>query len=70
LCRGGIFNEAAVIKALQENALPVLLWMFMKLNLRISIPAFQIRYCITTPHLGASTTEAQLNVAVENRSSC
>src|SRR5208282_118594 len=28
-------------------------------------PLFKLDNCITTPHLGASTSEAQLNVAIE-----
>ena len=38
----------------------------MKLSRRIfNSPLFKLDNCITTPHLGASTSEAQLNVAIE-----
>lgn len=64
--RGGIIDETALAKALEEKriagaALDVY---------EVEPPDFQslllkLDNCVATPHLGASTSEAQLNVAIE-----
>jgi D-3-phosphoglycerate dehydrogenase len=63
--RGGIINEDAVYKALAENRIAgAALDVFPKEppeNTRFS----EFNNCVVTPHLGASTEEAQIEVAVE-----
>ncbi|MHC4636883.1 MAG: phosphoglycerate dehydrogenase [Planctomycetota bacterium] len=63
--RGGIINEEAVYKALAENSIAgVALDVFPKEppeNTGFS----DLEGCLVTPHLGASTEEAQVEVAVE-----
>jgi len=63
--RGGIINEQAVYKALAENRIGgAALDVFPKEPPENSDFA-KFENCIVTPHLGASTTEAQIEVAVE-----
>ncbi|MHC4146643.1 MAG: phosphoglycerate dehydrogenase [Planctomycetota bacterium] len=63
--RGGIINEDALYDALAENRIAgAALDVFPKEppeNTRFS----EFEHCIATPHLGASTEEAQIEVAVE-----
>jgi len=64
--RGGIIDEAALIKALQEKRIAgAALDVYDVEPPDFQSPLFKLDNCITTPHLGASTTEAQLNVAIE-----
>ncbi|MBF0522657.1 MAG: phosphoglycerate dehydrogenase [Candidatus Omnitrophica bacterium] len=64
--RGGIINEAALIKALQENKIAgAALDVYEQEPPDFNSPLFKLDNCVVTPHLGASTSEAQINVAVE-----
>ncbi|MDE2027204.1 MAG: phosphoglycerate dehydrogenase [Candidatus Omnitrophica bacterium] len=64
--RGGIIDEAALIKALQEKRIAgAALDVYEVEPPDFNSPLFKMDNCITTPHLGASTSEAQLNVAIE-----
>ncbi|MDE1921392.1 MAG: phosphoglycerate dehydrogenase [Candidatus Omnitrophica bacterium] len=64
--RGGIIDEAALIKALQEKRIAgAALDVYEVEPPDFNSPLFKLDNCITTPHLGASTSEAQLNVAIE-----
>jgi D-3-phosphoglycerate dehydrogenase len=63
--RGGIYNEAALVKGLQEGKIAgVALDVFTEEPCKKS-PLFGMPGVLCTPHLGASTEEAQTNVAVE-----
>ncbi len=64
--RGGIINEAALAKALEEKRIAgCALDVFDVEPLPSDSPLLKFDNCITTPHLGASTSEAQINVAIE-----
>ena len=64
--RGGIIEESALIKALQEKRIAgAALDVYEVEPPDFQSPLFKLDNCITTPHLGASTSEAQLNVAIE-----
>lgn len=63
--RGGIVNEDALFDALEKNRIAG-----AALDVFTSEPPENIRFtslgnCLVTPHLGASTEEAQVEVAVE-----
>ncbi len=63
--RGGIFDEAALVAAIQSGRLAgVALDVFEHEPCR-DHPLFQLPNTLVTPHLGASTDEAQTQVAVE-----
>ena len=63
--RGGIIDEAALIRALESNKVAgVALDVFEQEPLPANHPLLTLGdRVITTPHLGASTEEAQINVA-------
>ncbi len=64
--RGGIINEKALIKALEEKRIAgCALDVFEVEPLPVDSPLLKFDNCIMTPHLGASTSEAQVNVAIE-----
>jgi len=64
--RGGIVNETALIKALEEEKIAgCALDVFEQEPPDFNSPLFKFDNCIATPHLGASTSEAQINVAIE-----
>lgn len=64
--RGGIINEKALIKALEEKRIAgCALDVFDVEPLPTDSPLLKFDNCIMTPHLGASTSEAQINVAIE-----
>ncbi len=64
--RGGIINEAALAKALEAKQIAgCALDVFDIEPLPADSPLLKFDNCITTPHLGASTSEAQINVAIE-----
>ena len=64
--RGGIIDEAALIKALQDKRIAgAALDVYDVEPPDVNSPLFKLDNCVTTPHLGASTSEAQVNVAVE-----
>lgn len=64
--RGGIINEQALIKALESGKVSgAALDVFEKEPLDPEHPLRKIPNVVLTPHLGASTKEAQLSVAVQ-----
>jgi D-3-phosphoglycerate dehydrogenase len=64
--RGGIIDEKALVKALKEGKIAgCALDVFEEEPLSGDSPLLQFDNCIVTPHLGASTSEAQVNVAIE-----
>jgi D-3-phosphoglycerate dehydrogenase len=64
--RGGVVNEAALVRALQAKRLGgAALDVFEQEPLPADHPLRSLDNVILTPHLGASTTEAQQNVALE-----
>ena len=63
--RGGIYNEAALLQGLQSGKLAgVALDVYLQEPCTDS-PLFQQPGALCTPHLGASTEEAQTQVAIE-----
>ena len=66
MARGGIVDEAALIESLQGNRiLGAILDAYEKEPLTPDHPLRTLQSVLLTPHIGASTTEAQRNVAVD-----
>jgi len=64
--RGGIIDEIALAKALEENKITgCALDVYEQEPLDTNSPLLKFDNCLVTPHLGASTSEAQINVAIE-----
>ncbi len=64
--RGGIINEKVLAKALEEKRIAgCALDVFEEEPLPADSPLLKFDNVIVTPHLGASTSEAQVNVAIE-----
>lgn len=64
--RGGIVNEAALARALEKGLIAgCALDVYDSEPPDFNNPLFKFDNCVTTPHLGASTSEAQVNVAIE-----
>ena len=64
--RGGVVNEADLIEAVQEGIVAgAALDVFSKEPISPDDPLLTLPQIITTPHLGASTVEAQVGVAVD-----
>jgi D-3-phosphoglycerate dehydrogenase / 2-oxoglutarate reductase len=64
--RGGIIDEAALVEAVKRGIVAAAaLDVFEKEPLPVDSELLKFDNIITTPHLGASTEEAQVNVAVE-----
>ncbi|MFA5355781.1 MAG: phosphoglycerate dehydrogenase [Candidatus Omnitrophota bacterium] len=64
--RGGIIDEAALLKALKDGKVAAAaLDVFEKEPLQAESELLKFDNVILTPHLGASTEEAQVNVAIE-----
>ena len=64
--RGGIVDEKALVKVLEEESIAgCALDVFEDEPLSADSPLLKFDKCIVTPHLGASTSEAQINVAIE-----
>ncbi|MDD5660726.1 MAG: phosphoglycerate dehydrogenase [Candidatus Omnitrophica bacterium] len=64
--RGGIINELALAKALKEGKVAgAAMDVFESEPLSADSELLKLDNVITTPHLGASTEEAQVNVAIE-----
>lgn len=64
--RGGIIDEAALIKAIQSGKVAgAAVDVYEQEPPTAENPLLQFDQVITTPHLGASTREAQVNVAVD-----
>jgi D-3-phosphoglycerate dehydrogenase len=69
--RGGIVDEKALIEAVQSGHVKgAALDVFEKEPLDPQSPLLKIPEIILTPHLGASTEEAQVKVALELSQSC
>ncbi|MCX8207478.1 MAG: phosphoglycerate dehydrogenase [Methanothrix sp.] len=62
--RGGIINEAALAKAVAENRIAGAAVDVYTKEPPVGNPLLEQERIITTPHLGASTAEAQINVAL------
>ncbi len=64
--RGGIIDEAALARALQNKQIAgCALDVFDQEPPPSDHPLLKFDHCVATPHLGASTSEAQVNVAIE-----
>ncbi|MQA88793.1 MAG: phosphoglycerate dehydrogenase [Gemmatimonas sp.] len=64
--RGGIVDEAALVEALQQGRIAAaMVDVFAKEPLAKDHPLRNLPNVLLTPHLGASTAEAQRNVALE-----
>jgi len=64
--RGGIIDEQALVKALESKRIAgCALDVFEQEPLPADSPLLKFDHCVVTPHLGASTSEAQINVAIE-----
>ncbi len=63
--RGGIYEESALVEALASGALAGVALDVYTQEPCTDHPLFKMRGALCTPHLGASTEEAQRNVAVE-----
>ncbi len=64
--RGGIIDEKALAKALGEHRIAgAAVDVYEAEPPDPNSPLFKLDNCVATPHLGASTSEAQVNVAVE-----
>ena len=64
--RGGIVDETALADALAEKRIAgAALDVFDEEPLSANSPLLKLDNCVMTPHLGASTSEAQINVAIE-----
>lgn len=68
--RGGIYDEAALVQGLKEGIIGgVALDVFVEEPLPATSPLFEFENVVLTPHLGASTDEAQIEVAKETAES-
>jgi D-3-phosphoglycerate dehydrogenase len=66
VARGGVVNEAALLDALRSGKVAgAALDVFEREPLPADDPLRQLPNVVLTPHLGASTAEAQHNVAIE-----
>jgi len=66
VARGGIINEADLAEALKAGkVVAAALDVFEKEPLPADSPLLKLDNVVVTPHLGASTVEAQVNVAVD-----
>src|SRR3972149_6930174 len=64
--RGGIIDEKALYKAIKDKIVAgAALDVFEKEPVQPDNPLLELDEVICTPHLGASTDEAQLNVAID-----
>ncbi len=64
--RGGIIDESALLAALQEGIVAgAALDVFEEEPIPKEHPLLSLQNVVVTPHLGASTVEAQVNVAID-----
>lgn len=63
--RGGIYDEAALLAGLQSGKIAGVALDVFETEPCTDSPLFQLKQVLCTPHLGASTEEAQTQVAVE-----
>ncbi len=68
--RGGIYDEAALVEGLKSGKLGGVALDVFENEPCTNSPLFGMPNVLCTPHLGASTEEAQTQVAVEARRSC
>lgn len=66
VARGGVVNEEALVEALKEGKIAgAALDVYEKEPLPPDSPIIHLEHTVLTPHLGASTKEAQVKVALE-----
>jgi D-3-phosphoglycerate dehydrogenase len=65
VARGGVYDEAAVAQALAEGKISGAAFDVYDKEPPVDSPLLTAPNTVLTPHLGASTTEAQVRVAVE-----
>jgi len=63
--RGGIIDEAALYEALTSKKIAGAALDVYETEPNTESPLFKLPNVVVTPHLGASTTEAQINVSIE-----
>lgn len=63
--RGGIIDETALYEALQSGKVAACALDVFEHEPPLESPLIDLPNVIATPHLGASTTEAQINVAID-----
>ncbi len=64
--RGGIVDEEALVRAIEKGVVAgCAMDVYAKEPPPPESPILKLDNCITTPHLGAATSEAQVNVAIE-----
>lgn len=63
--RGGVVDEEALYKALSEGRIAGAALDVYEKEPPLDSPLLKLKNVVLTPHLGASTEEAQLNVAIE-----
>ena len=63
--RGGLVDEAAVAEAMKSGALAGAAFDVFAVEPATDNPLFGVERVVLTPHLGAATTEAQENVALQ-----
>lgn len=65
VARGGIIDEAALYEVIKEEKIAGAAIDVFEKEPCTDSPLFQLENVIATPHLGASTVEAQINVAID-----
>ena len=63
--RGGVVDEGALYKALKEGRIAGAALDVFEQEPLLDSPLLELDNVVVTPHLGASTYEAQINVAVD-----
>ena len=63
--RGGLVDENALAKALKEKSIAAAAFDVFDAEPALDNPLFGLENVVCTPHLGASTSEAQVKVAVQ-----
>ena len=63
--RGGLVDETALAKALNSGHVAGAAFDVFSVEPATNSPLFNLKNVVVTPHLGAATTEAQENVALQ-----